>query len=98
MRLPPFAIFLLSVSPLPAAADAAQLWYQAPAKAWSEALPVGNGALTAATIPSANGRPCTVRASTPLPFGANRSRADRGDHVIEFQTISGKTYEILSSR
>jgi alpha-L-fucosidase 2 len=54
-----------------------------------------NGALTSATIVSTHGNPCTVRARTPLQLGTARSRAEGSDHVLEFSTVAGQTYEIL---
>jgi alpha-L-fucosidase 2 len=56
-----------------------------------------NGALTSATIVSTHGNPCTVRARTPLQLGTARSRTDGTDHVLEFSTVAGQTYEILPS-
>lgn len=53
-----------------------------------------NGALAAATIVSAHGSPCIVRARTPLQLGTARSRADGSDHVLEFPTVAGESYEI----
>ena len=55
-----------------------------------------NGALTAATIVSASGHPCTVRARTPLQLGPDRSQAEGSDHVLKFTTVAGKTCEITS--
>ncbi len=55
-----------------------------------------NSALASATIVSASGHPCTVRARTPLQLGTARSHADGSTHVLEITTVAGKTYEVLS--
>jgi alpha-L-fucosidase 2 len=55
-----------------------------------------NGALTSATIVSTHGNPCTVRARSPFQIGTARSRAEGSDHVLEFTTAAGKSYEVLS--
>jgi alpha-L-fucosidase 2 len=55
-----------------------------------------DGALTAATIVSTHGNPCLVRARTPFQLGAARSRAEGSEHVLEFTTMAGKSYEVLS--
>jgi alpha-L-fucosidase 2 len=55
-----------------------------------------DGALAAATIVSTHGNLCTVRARAPLQLGTARSRADGSDHVLEFATVAGKSYEVLS--
>jgi alpha-L-fucosidase 2 len=56
-----------------------------------------NGALTSATIVSTHLNPCTVRARSPFQIGTARSRAEGSDHVLEFSTVAGQTYEILPS-
>ena len=55
-----------------------------------------DGALTAATIVSSDGCPCTVRSSTPLQVGATRSRVDGSEQVLEFQTVAQNSYAISS--
>lgn len=55
-----------------------------------------NGAMTAATVVSTHGHPCTVRARTPFRLGSAQSRADGLDHVLEFPTVAGTSYEIRS--
>jgi hypothetical protein len=57
-----------------------------------------DGALAVATIVSSHGNPCTVRARTPLQLGRARSDAEGLDHVLEFTTVSGKSYGGLSHR
>ncbi len=57
-----------------------------------------NGALTAATIVSTHGNPCTVRARTPFQLGPARSRADGSGHVLEFPTVAGQSYEMAPQR
>jgi alpha-L-fucosidase 2 len=55
-----------------------------------------DGALAAATIVSTHGNPCTMRARTPLQLGTAHSHADGSNHVLEFTTVAGKSYEVLS--
>ncbi|MEY2880206.1 MAG: hypothetical protein RLZZ15_2586 [Verrucomicrobiota bacterium] len=94
------------------ASAASTLWYRDPAltRAWRDGSERGlrarggfavdvhrrNGALATATIVSTHGTPCTVRARAPFQLGAARSRAEGSDHVLEFPTVAGKTYEITS--
>lgn len=55
-----------------------------------------NGALTSAHIVSASGHSCTVRTRTPFQLGTVRSHADGSDHVLEFTSVAGNSYEVLS--
>lgn len=55
-----------------------------------------DGALAAATITSTHGNRCTVRARVPLQLGTARSHADGSEHVLEFTTVAGTSYEVLS--